>query len=123
MVSVRRFLPWLAVMAVGCSSSDGSSIPSYGGEDGLAIAKLVESLTDDSRIQQRFAPGAKITVKEQRKLRGNYLEVVGSPTVAGDSATAKVRLANGKPGEESPEFEWTFAKVGDQWKIQSAPLQ
>lgn len=46
----------------------------------------------------------------------------GDPQVSGDTATATVGFTSERKGEEVGEQQWTFAQVGGEWKIKTAPL-
>lgn len=106
---------------VGCGGSAASSAPTYGGEDGMILARMVENLGDESQPQAYFMSTIKLSPTERKQFRGCSFEVIGEPVVAGDSATANVKVIAGKA--EPVEVQWAFAKEKDKWKIQSAPLK
>jgi hypothetical protein len=115
----------LTAALAGCGG--GASVPSRGSEDGRQIAVLIGNFNDDvsssKRMTASFAKGAMSTKAADVKRYGNYMyEVVGAPSVSGDTATAKVKMRENRSGDTHGPLEWTFVKEGDAWKIKSAPL-
>lgn len=110
----------ILVCLVGCG---GASQPiDMGGEDGAKVALLVEDMNDAKGIPKKqdplfVSPGGPMT-KEYAKF--DYF-VIGKPTVTASMATCKVSVQKAD-GSSAGEKEWTFEKVGAEWKIKSAPL-
>ncbi|MFO0798003.1 MAG: hypothetical protein U0804_11030 [Gemmataceae bacterium] len=121
-----RFALLTAVLlAAGCAGSSSVPMPDYGSEEGLKIAQLVSEFNDTkgapAKFKKAFAgdpPAAGLKAYE----RYVYEVEVGSPRVSGGTATATVRLLKEADNELVTTKEWTFAKVGDAWKIKTAPL-
>lgn|SRR5262245_33977079 len=113
---------------VGCKSSSSAVGPTYGSEEGRAIAELVERVNDDKsnvvKLRKMFAEGA--VPKDQavlRKFPTLYYEVRGNPQVTGTTAVATVTMrSESGNSDDKREMEWSFVKEGEEWKIQSAPL-
>jgi hypothetical protein len=110
--------------AAGCGGEAGGPSPiGYGGPDGQAIAALADLLNeykaDPARFRTLFAglPGGSNTQYD----RFGY-DLDGSPVVTGGTATARVRCRPEVGTAEAVVLDWTFEKVGDKWKIKSAPL-
>jgi len=57
-----------------------------------------------------------------RYRRCSFDTVAGSLSASGDSASATVIVREISSGEILGEIEWTAEKVGDQWKLKSAPM-
>jgi hypothetical protein len=110
----------LALFAVGCGDSK-SLPPDFGGEDGLSVVRCIEDVseatTNQKKLNEMFATGA--SPLDVKKISGAMFSVVGKPTINGTTATAKVRI---EKGQLTKEQDWTFEKVGDKWKIKTAPL-
>lgn len=110
----------LTAFLFGCGDKK-SELPDMGGDDGRAVAELVEEMSDATsntkKLNKLFANGSK--PPELSKLKGCMFYIVGKPTVSGTSAEAKVKIDK---GAQSSEKDWTFEKVGDKWKIKTAPL-
>jgi hypothetical protein len=64
------------------------------------------------------APDAKALKGYQSK----SFRVADEPRMSGNTATAGVIVTDEEKGEELGTVEWKFVKVGDRWKLESAPL-
>lgn len=110
---------------IGCGSST-TQPPSYGGEDGTKIARLVDQMNDDSntvpKLKAAFAAGSPVGKKEAKTFPQYRYEIKGNPNVSGDTATATVAVARQVASNSGSELQWTFVKEGAEWKIKSAPL-
>jgi hypothetical protein len=95
-----------------------------GGEDGKFVAELIEDLNDfkadDTNLASHFASTSGVPTSSD--LSRFDFSIVGKPSVNGDSATCKVRLDNSADGTLVGEKDWSFKKVGGNWKIENAPL-
>jgi hypothetical protein len=113
-------------LAAGCGGGVGDDVtpPDYGSEDGKAIAELVSRIDDargdPAKFKKLFAGAAPANPKEYDKYL--YAVEVGSPKVTGADATASVGVHKESDYAVVGTKEWAFTKVGDQWKIKSAPL-
>jgi hypothetical protein len=109
-----------SLMLIGCGE-DKPKAPELGGEDGMAIARCIEDVGDSTnnakKLSELFVAGSK--PPELTQLKGCMFGMVGKPSMSGTTATAKVKID--KDGKSSEQV-WTFEKVGDKWKIKSAPL-
>jgi hypothetical protein len=109
-------------MVFGCGSPPPAEPLNMGGEDGSAIATIIEdfndAITSQKKLSALFASGAK--QPEMSKLTGLSFSIVGKPTVTGGSAKAQVLIE--KAGQKVAEATWSFEKAGDKWKIKEAPL-
>lgn len=122
----------LALFAVGFLSAAGcggsvAQPPSYGSDDGKAIAVLVDQVNEfkstASHFEKLFAPGAAPKGAAGKKYATLSYDVSGNPTVSGATATARVKMRKEMgDGGDAGEQEWSFVKDGDKWKIKSAPL-
>ncbi|HYH67062.1 MAG TPA: hypothetical protein VD866_20370 [Urbifossiella sp.] len=121
-------MPRLALLTVLFAAGCGSSaipMPDYGSDEGLKIAQLVSEFNDTrgapAKFKTMFAaapPAAGLKAYEKYV----YEVEVSSPRVDGTTATATVRLLKEADNSLVTTKEWTFAKVGDAWKIKTAPL-
>src|SRR5262245_54776023 len=127
-----RFIPSIVVMipilltsVVGCGGSGSVAGPDYGSEDGRKIAEFVDYfndyVVDANKFKKAFAGKAPANRKEYEQFR--YEVKVGSPKVDGTNATATVNFRNESSHEIVVTKEWTFTKVGDEWKLKDAPLR
>jgi hypothetical protein len=110
----------MSLLLVGCGEEKPKS-PELGGEDGMAIARCIEDLGDSTnsakKLSDLFIAGSK--PPELAKLKGCMFSIVGKPSLNGTTATAKVKI---EKDSKSSEQDWTFEKVGNTWKIKTAPL-
>ena len=114
----------VAAMAamVGCGSSTKGPL-NMGGEDGQKVALLVEDLNDSKGNPMKMSGlmATAVTAPDVKKYDPYEFYVLGKPTVNGAAATCKVSVQK-VSGETAGEVEWGFEKVGDAWKIKSAPV-
>lgn len=121
--SIRWSILLVALAMVGCGSE--SQGPTYSSEDIKHITLLVDELSEASgrNFNQRFTKTAIPNRTEAGKFRKYAFAVGGLPTINGNEATAKVKLAtNLDPNKEIAEKDWQFVKEENGWKIKSAPL-
>src|SRR5262245_52578368 len=118
-VSLAILLP----VTTGCGNS-GSATP-QGPEDERQIAEFMSYFNDytvnETKFKQAFTEKPPSNRKEYEKFRFDVK--VGSIKVDGANATAVVEFRNDSSHEVLTTKEWTFTKVGDAWKIKSAPLR
>lgn len=109
----------------GCGGNRPSPPPDYGSEDGLKIAKLIdefnEAKAEPAVFKKQFAGAAPANWKDYEKHA--YVAVVGSAKIDGSTATTTVTVRNEVSNQPVGDLAWTFAKVGDAWKIKTAPLK
>lgn len=119
----RAWFPTLVGLLAlsGCGAKDFSDM---GGDEGKAIAEVVELLNDykarDEKISMLFAKSDGLPSAQELNKYSFY--VVGKPAVASDSATTKI-LVERADGTPIGEREWSFKKVDGSWKIVSASVQ
>ena len=91
----------LALLALGFLSAAGcggsvAQPPSYGSEDGKAIAVLVDQVNEfkstASQFEKLFAAGAAPKGAAAKKYPTLSYDVAGTPTVSGDTATARIKM-------------------------------
>lgn len=108
----------------GCGGDSGGKPLDMGGEDGSKISTVIEDVNDavgnTKQLDTLFVKGSKPS--DPKKMVKYGYSIVGKPTVSGTTGTAKVRVDPAGGGATVGEVEWTFEKVGDAWKIKSAPL-
>ncbi|MGL6076180.1 MAG: hypothetical protein ACRC8S_18645 [Fimbriiglobus sp.] len=115
-------IAFLAALLIGCGGDTTTKPLDLGGQDGTAVATLVEDMNDaigsPKKLTDLFVSGAKLP--ETAKLKGLAFTIVGKPTVNGATAECKVSIE--KNSTAAGEQTWTFEKVADKWKIKAAPL-
>lgn len=120
----RLALSTVVLLAAGCGGGSSVFLPDYGSEEGLKIAQMVSIFNDakasPSKFKTMFADAPPAAAKAFDKYL--YEVEVGSPRVTGSTATATVRLLKEADNSLVTTKEWTFSKVGDAWKIKTAPL-
>lgn len=136
-MNFRRFvtlslalLPFFALAGCGSATSRPPSAPQN-------VTAQIEGLGDAVGSEEMFAaafvPGA---APENREDYGNFIiQIIGEPEINDDLAVVSVKLTGGvvsaqlgdkakASGGDKAETEsvWTVQKVGEEWKIQDAPL-
>jgi hypothetical protein len=119
----RTLTFFFLVVAAGCGSSTPAP-PSFGGEEGKAIATLVadfnEGKHDAVKLKKLFVGG---TLPTDWKQYDKYdFQLDGNPTVDGATATATLKKRD-HSNAEAGTTTFTFAKDGSTWKIKSAPVK
>ena len=130
------YLLTLCFLTFGSLIGCGSSGPAQVTETQIiyaTIESLGDAAVDEKMFKSAFVDGA---APDNRKDYGSHgYQVVGEPTVDGDTATVPVKIFGGvyesgardssssKPTEAAEsEQVWTIQKSGDEWKIKDAPL-
>lgn len=112
----------LLLQLLGCKSESTPQALDLGGADANQIGVLIDELNDArgdaKKLTKLFAPGS--AIPEVKKFSQYDYSLAGKPSVSGDSATCSVRLDHVKG--DKVEKEWTFVKVGDQWKVKAAVM-
>jgi len=126
MLKFFRSLGWISacLLVMGCGDGTGDNKAlDLGGPEASAIATLVEDLNDavtsNKKLDALFVKGS--TPTDLKKLAKLSFYISGKPSVNGTNATCKVRIDDAA-GKTLGEPEWSFEKVGDKWKIKTAPL-
>lgn len=111
----------LVMMAAGCGG------PRSATPEDQARASIANLLADFENLPANpkefaaaFAGGTPTAARQ--KYVGNVYRLVGSPTINGGSATAKVAIQRVSTGQWLGEATWEFTKVGESWKVKSGPL-
>jgi hypothetical protein len=124
-LSISVIVSLLLTSVAGWGGSGSVAGPDYGSEEGRKIAEFVDYFNDykadANKFKKAFAGKAPSNWKEYEPLR--YEVKVGSPKVDGTNATATVNIYNESNHEVIATKEWTFTKVGEEWKIKDAPLR
>lgn len=99
-------------------------MPDFGSEEGLKIAQAVSEFNDAKNSQLKFKKSFAESPPANWKQYDKYSFQVkqGSPKVDGVNATATVTIHNESNFEVVATKEWTFVKVGDAWKLKTAPI-
>jgi hypothetical protein len=98
----------------------GDKGPSDTEQLNAAIANLSEAALDRESFESFFVTGSAPQDSTRHRYREYFYEM-GSSEVAGNSATASIRIVNAA-GESIDEQEWSFSKVDGKWKLDKAPL-
>lgn len=110
--------------ALGCGGSGSIAGPDSGSDAGK-IAEFVDYfndyVADAAKFKKAFAGKAPSSRKEYELLR--FEVKAGSLKVDGTNATATVDIRNDSSHEVIATKEWTFTKVGEEWKLKDAPLR
>jgi hypothetical protein len=118
----RLLIGFCTAASIGCGS-DTSKPPSFGSEDGKAIAQLVSQFNEDkhepNKLKKLFVGGK--SPADWKQFDKYDFQLDGNPKIEGDTATAILKkrdAANADAGSTT----FTFAKDGGSWKIKTAPL-
>jgi hypothetical protein len=115
-----------AAALVGCGEGSGTKRGVVVAlDDNQKVTALVTEFADTGShltMVKYFVDGTKIGQAEYKKYIAYNYKVDGKPAIAGDSATAMVKVTSAKNEREVGAKEWQFVKQGDRWKLKSAPL-
>ncbi len=121
---------WLLSLT-GCGA--GPAAESTLEQDAYAsILGLGDAAGSEAMFAEAFVPGA--APKNRKDYAACGFEVVGEPQIQADTATLDVKIFGGvhaSGGSDSSrstskakdsQQTWTLKRVGEEWKIESAPL-
>jgi len=114
------------ITLVGCGEGSGTKRGAVVAlDDHQKVTALVTEFADTGShltMVKYFVDGTRIGQSEYKKYIAYNYKVEGKPAIAGDSATAAVKVTSAKNEREVGTKEWQFVKNGDRWKLKSAPL-
>lgn len=112
----------VCVVLVGCSQKSGSVGSLNDAAQGISetLELLNEFRGDNKKTASLFAQGT--SVPDGNKLSKYSFSLRGSHSIDGTSATLKVAIYDESAGKDLGEFDWTFEKDGQRWKIKSLQL-
>lgn len=117
----------LAVLAcvsvAGCGGGDEKHVQSEREALDGVLSSFSDQAPNSKTLKVYFTDGKAPDAKALRAYQGKMFSTADEPAVADAKATIKVTVADEKTGKNLGPFEWTFAKDGDKWKIESAPLE
>jgi hypothetical protein len=94
--------------------------------EGEAVVGVLSSFGDQASnpktLKVYFADGKAPPDGELMKYKNKGYEIVGEPKASGGTVTARVKVTDEMKGSELGEVDWTFVKIADKWKLNSAPL-
>jgi hypothetical protein len=110
----------LPLTLAGCGAS-GSAKDS---EQTIAISFLdsIDDLKETRSFANYFVKGSAPAPQEMARYRSYQFRPASKPKLSGDKATVSMTILDGRTEQEIAVKEWTLAKDGDQWKLESAPL-
>jgi hypothetical protein len=114
----------LCVLA-GCSG--GSKNPATGPQADLGkVAVLVTNIGDYAKslsmLKKLFVDDNKLTEEDRKKYYDASIIRDKPPRIENDTAIIPVKIKDAS-GNIIAEREWTAVKVGEEWKLKSAPLK
>lgn len=113
----------LLCIAMSACSSKTTSVGSLN-DAAKGISETLELLNeyrgDSRKTATLFATGT--AVPDAAKLTKFSFSLRGSHSADGSSATLKVAIYDEAAGKDLGEFDWTFEKDGERWKIKSLQL-
>jgi hypothetical protein len=113
----------LMIAVAGCSRGIKEGFhPSEETKMIMPIGSLSDLGTRPDRIAQLFAPGAAPAEPELARF-AKYAFFAGKPKASGDEAQVPVTIKEAGTDKIVAEKEWTVVRVGEEWKLKSAPLQ
>ena len=122
-MALKRLIPFAAMLLLplwlaGCGGNPAVT------KDQMLLG-LVSSVQGAAReagaFQWLFVAGEAPKDAERARYTKYSFEIKSS-SVSGDAATITVVVRDLKDNKELGETEWTAAKVGNEWKLKSAPL-
>lgn len=119
----RTLMVFFLVVAAGCGSSSPAP-PSFGGEDGRAIATLVaefnEGKHDSAKLKKLFVGN---TLPTDWKQYDKYdFSLDGNPVLNGETGTATLKKRD-HTNADAGSTTFTFVKDGPTWRIKTAPVK
>jgi len=108
----------LAVVA-GCPKAERERPTTF--PDKGQVEALVLNLNPDPEEFPRFFTDDAVPSDSRREQYGEYSLKPTSVSVDGESATVTVEFQD-ENGTVVGEQEWTAVKVGDEWRLKTAPL-
>jgi hypothetical protein len=86
--------------------------------------ELADYTKNRKAFEEKFVTGAAPSEADQKKYVGLMFRPVAAetPKISDNTATVKVEIEEGATGAKKGVVEWTVEKVGDKWKLKSAPL-
>jgi hypothetical protein len=87
------------------------------------VMQLPDRCGNAKTFRTYFAASATIPADEERERYRRYLyNVVGRPTMRGDTATVRVQVRDDDSPRPLGTVSWTFVKEGDTWKAKTISL-
>lgn len=117
----------LAVLiAVGCGESGSSGLAdldwdSEAGKVHGMVGVVSDAASNSASFLAMFAAGKAPPEAMRKKLAKASVVIQNVPNVKGTTADVQVLIE--EQGRPSGPFTWQAVKVGDRWKLDSAPMQ
>jgi hypothetical protein len=98
----------------------------FGSPEGKAIADQLDGLVEDKgrkeKYQLYFVKGVEPKGADVKKFASHEYQLVGTPSISGDTATARIEVRKEDTRDTVGQVEWTFAREGNAWKIKTYPV-
>ncbi len=112
----------LLAVAQGCGGEAERTEPKLTEEQKVcAAADMSDMVGDPEDFRSLFVDGAVPDDSQKRRYKGRSFGA-SDPKISGNSATMTVVIRDVNTWEVLGEVEWTAEKVGDRWKLKTAPL-
>ncbi len=118
--NVSAVLLSLMIAATGCGGGDDDKDRSYSDEEKVSgVIDISDVVSKPEEFKAAFVDGA---APEDATLYKGHSFAASDASVSGDSATITVVIRKVSTGKIVGEKDWTAQKVGDSWKLKSAPM-
>lgn len=87
----------------------------------FAVSAIEEAAPEPAHFARLLAPDSEVDQKQHADY-SRYTIVGTRARIDGEAATADVDLLDPQSGRKIGTARWTLVRVGDRWKIQTAPL-
>lgn len=113
----------LSAAAVGCGGGDEKKVQSQREAIDGTLSSFTDQISNPKTAGVWFANGKAPDEKGLKTYQNKSYQTGDEPKVEGTTATVPVKVHDEESGKDMGPFTWTFAKDGEKWKIESAPLQ
>ena len=125
-----RSVLWTALLCMGLvvlsgCGGGGMQAPTYANDDLKQLHTLVNDLGESSGhdFNRHFVKASVPARSTQVKFRQLIFSFASDPTITGNDAVGKVKIASSNdPNKSLGEKDWKFVKEGTGWKIKEAQL-
>ena len=110
--------PFLA----GCGKKKFGPDESESGQVAAEVRAIPDRTGNAQMFRDAFVEGSAPADSERARYSKYGFEPIGTPRIAGETATVEVRVYDDRAGKDVGNVTWTLVKQGEKWKLKTAPL-